>query len=346
MEPIYFPFTYIPNATIQVLSECFKTTAVYQPSNGSRLPDGMQKWVDQEIIRVHVPVQGDESRLAQVCRSYYDWANLHQGALTNFLRTAQNEIPLFEETSAFRLRAEIGRAVSERGAPHGGQGQKTVESSEDLLFKARLFLQMAQEYDIQCRDIQSELRSLDKMQHNLFKNLKGDAEELGELIGEDENDTAFACSMADNATEYRIEDRLAAWTQLLRRDAKRSAVFITSSRAAIEYILEKMPQVRRVADFPIHTLQDVGSGEMNRLQENLVRYLETLTNGGSPESVAGLEKPDMNITAGNVSLTLYLASGKNPLDFFSSCVDGNDFQAIQDERKSEYKNTVLGLIEY
>jgi hypothetical protein len=205
---------------------------------------------------------------------------------------------------------------------------------------------MAQEYDIQCRDIQSELRSLDKMQQDLFKNLKGDAEELEGLFGEDENDTPLACSMADNATEYRIEDRLAAWTQLLRRDAERSAVFITSSRAAIEHILEKMPQVRRVADFPIHTLQDVGSEAMNHLQENLVRYLETLINGGSPESVAEPEKPDMNITAGKASLTLYLASGKTPLEFFSSCVDDSNFQAIQDERKSEYKNTVLGLIEY
>jgi hypothetical protein len=94
MEPLYFPFTYIPNDAMQVLSACFKTTAVYQPSNG-RLPAGIQKWVDQEIIRVHVPVQGDESRLAQVCRSYYDWANLHQGARPHFLRTAPSEIPFF-----------------------------------------------------------------------------------------------------------------------------------------------------------------------------------------------------------------------------------------------------------
>ena len=130
MKPIYFPFTFISKPVVKALGACFRQIVVYRPSCRS-VPENMQKLQESDLIKIHIPVSGDEDQLDAISKNYGAWINVHQGSEIAFLKTRADTIPFFDESYASQLRADIKKGKQTKisqeplepvGGYAGGQG--------------------------------------------------------------------------------------------------------------------------------------------------------------------------------------------------------------------------------
>ncbi len=351
MEPLYFPFTYIPDDISRTLSVFFKTVRVYQPSADGVPPD-MQKWIARGPLRCVVPVEGIEDRLNDICRSCYDWARQHEGAMDPFLMKDDN-IPYYEESSAYRIRTEIDRCVRKKTSAQMHNPANVIPavstenrpSDDESLFKAALFLKMAQDFDIRQAAISSDLQSLEIMQQNLFSTLQGH-EDGPDLWPEQGNEDRRS---GKTAGDERLEERLTAWTRFLSRDAEPSNLVVTSSRDVLIHLMEHVPAIRRVTrlshDISLHD----GISSADRKQEQYGLFFETLIREGPAEARSRFdhivsEQNSDCLETGQAWLTVYIAEAVSPLDLFLQGIGGTEAQVISRQNDYEF-NTAIALLE-
>ena len=103
MNPIYFPFTYIPKSVGKELSACFRQTAVYQIS-GTKIPEEMQELSQGGTLDIRIPEEVNGELLDQLLKEYRAWINAHQGTETAFLAAMANKIPFFDESASSQIR--------------------------------------------------------------------------------------------------------------------------------------------------------------------------------------------------------------------------------------------------
>ncbi len=212
MKTIYFPFTSISDKLMTIIGNCFDSPIViYQPT--TYLPKAMQHWVDSGKAEIRRPIQGDEALLERIVREYQRWAELHQGAELSAFRFMVND----EESSIARIRNSLRRY----NLP------KDTEKC-DPMFNVRLFLRIAQEYDIQHQEADKEISAFEKMEKAMLEELRGEEDELGIV-----SDKPI---VREDVGEYMTAERLIAWTQLMLRDTEESCWFITESPAVFEYL--------------------------------------------------------------------------------------------------------------
>ncbi|MDM8525524.1 hypothetical protein QUF80_19315 [Desulfococcaceae bacterium HSG8] len=324
MKPIYFPFTYISEPVAEILASCFRQTVIYQPSS-RKIPDIMRKWEDAGIIDIRVPVTGDEEKLDAIIRDYRNWANLHQGNDLSLFKIRAGAVPFFEEMPS-QIRDDIRR---------GGETKASPEKP-DPLFNARIFLCIAQEFDMQNREINNDLASFEKMEQELMKNLKG--EDL--QSGIQHSDLGFP---ADDPGNYMPEERLKAWGYLMGHDLEKSDIFVTASRSVFESLTDNAPdplKILHTAPIPVYKTKDGEKPDkLGIWQDNLMEQLDMfLRNTGSDES--RVETWDGE-SERKVSLTFHLMQ-EAPDEFFSSCPE----QEVFLKRKENSGGTLLGLIEF
>lgn len=234
MKPVYFPYTYVSPALAEQWRPFFRSLAVYQPIPG-RLPEEMRAMQSQGFLEVTAPPPGDEERLESVARQFLDWGALHrQGVGIRAAGSAPSggggASPAFDEETCARIVAEVKRGSQPSDASPGF----------DPLVPARLFLHLAQEFDRQSRELQSELDGLARRTAELFDTLKGRAAPLEGASGFRRAETPHAHA------DYLIENRLSAWSRLYLNRPYPSAVFLTHHAAVVAQVLEKMPAARRV----------------------------------------------------------------------------------------------------
>ena len=165
MKAIYFPFTFISKPIVDALSACFKKTAVYQITKRN-IPEKMKKWDTSGKIEIRIPVEGNEDKIEKILKDYKAWADLHQGSELSILKTQAGKIPFFNENSISQITSDIKKSDPEKHSPE----------KPDISLNARLFLQIAQEYDSQADILRQDLQLFDTMEQNLIKNLKGENE--------------------------------------------------------------------------------------------------------------------------------------------------------------------------
>lgn len=137
-------------------------------------------------------------------------------------------------------------------------------------------------------------------------------------------------------------ERIAAWFCLMQQDTETSGVFITDSRAAFEYLTERIPDAETVLYLEkIPFCKDGSDEKIQSWQNNLKKYLDMLAGNGSTDT-AVIPPAQGNK---NFSLTFCIIPEKSPAQVFEQCLE---YRAIRNERKKEgekYQNTVIGLIE-
>lgn len=348
MEPVYFPFTYIPDDIAASLSAIFSTTAVYQLS-GDSLPAGMQPWVDRGTLRPVIPVRGQAERLAQVRQAYYEWAREHNGAITQFLMPAAGRTPRDEETSVSRIRSEISRALDAHATAPSQADFNDEPLPDETLFNAVLFLWLAQDYDVRQQAVDADLKSVEIMQRHFFSTLKGD---VGEAEGGPEGGLSAVGAesrLTETASEYRIEERLIAWTHLLTNDSKLPGIFVTGSRTAMTHILENAPYLRRIIDIPCDMVADTDFQTTQDRQRQLAQSLERLVTNGDTEPVIGCRdalcrRLADESTPSDHTLTLYLAEAVSPVALFCDVAGLDDSQSLCNKELSYPFYTVVGLL--
>jgi len=336
MKPIFFPFTYISKPVAEALFSCFGKSIIYQPS-AVDVPEKMNQWTESGMLDIRIPVKNDEQKLSTILKEYKIWANLHQermGDKFKFFNAQRNKVPFFDDTSSSQIKADIKDFINKNRS----------SKNQDSIFNARVFLSIAQDFDIQNDTIIKEMVSFETAQQDLIKKMKGD------------NETSYAGSAGkevlktDYSGDYMIPERLKAWALLMCCDpwhnkGKIPGFFITSSRPVIDYLIDKIPgaeSVLRIDEIPVS--KDM-TEEMVRWREGLISYLEILADDSRSMLPGDIAKVPADQKCGRkISLTLYLVPGVTLREFLTSFIKFDSPCGEIEKNKVGFKNTIFGHI--
>lgn len=328
MKPIFFPFTYISKPTARALAACFAQTSVYQLAT-SKIPDEMRESSDQGLFEIRIPVSDDGNKLDAIVKEYRTWADVHRGSEIGFLKFMADKIPYFDETASSQIRAEIKKTGEKAPSPE----------KPDPLVHARLFLHMAQELDLQNDRLTRDLVAVEAMEEDFMKELKGEDEEEPARAG------TINALETDDPGHYMTQERIESWALLMQQDPQVSGLFITSSRAVLDLLLDRMPEMEQVTRFDAVPAGVPDPEALAAWQDELIKHLENLADGPWPADVeAPADPPEVPGSETTVALTLFIAPGKTPHEFFAECLEIDALQAESTDSQ-RFKNTLIGLIE-
>lgn len=329
MKPIYFPFTYIPESMGKILAVWFGQIAVYQMSD-TKTPDEMQKLAKEGILDVHIPMDINGELLDQIYKEYRVWISHHQGTETAFLKAMAHKIPFFDDNASSQMRAQI-KKLSRQISP---------EEKSHPLFNAGLFLHIAQEYDRQNETLSRDLMAIDAMEEDAMKDLKG----------EDNNDQARTrMHMAIERQEpgyYMTAERIEAWASFMLNDLQEYGLFVTTSRAVVESIIDLAPKTQEIIRFDAVVLGADETDEWINWRNEFMKTLEVLATHPRPVTIDNMASPP-EIPGNKIksSLTLYIIPDKTPHGCFAGFVGPDVFQPDMTKPRTRFKHTLIGLIE-
>ena len=341
MKPIYFPFTYISKPVAEALYACFGKTIVYQPSS-KNIPEEIHKLAERGMLDTRIsgkPEKKDEEKLSAILKDYIAWANLHKGSRgiqLDYFKAGRNKIPFFDDTSTSQIKADIEDIT----------GKNPARKEPDPVFDARLFLTIAQNFDMQNDKIIRDMASFETARMDLIKSLKGEDETSPVVPGYgDEFKTG-------NLTDYdhMIPERIEAWALLICYDLiqcrdEMSGLFVTSSRQAIDYLLEKTPETENVFSIDAIPMMNNQTEETAKWQKSLMEHLKMVAEGSQP-----LENDDFTVVPDDlkcetkVSLSLYIVPGASPLEYFSRFIRFDSTCGKIEKDRVKIKNTLIGYI--
>lgn len=265
IKAIYFPNTVVQETVLEDLAACFASVETIQPFL-LKVPESMSAAIEGGFLTV-CPVMADQrARLTEAFNEFQAFARMHgsKGDLkTRFVAWLEGSTEPDDE----KIASQIVSSMKKNGK--AGLSQKP----EDLVFRAALFLHMAQQYDIESFEVQKDLRSLARTEKKLFQSLTGEASTHTKI-------DAFG---SDTPEDYMVPERLAAWARLLLHgvvpeDSDKTLVWVTHSRPAMEHLLELAPLSYRSVQFhAIPTANGRAEGTdpwKEAFQEGLAKALE------------------------------------------------------------------------
>ena len=331
IQPIYFPFTYVPRWVAETLATYFKHFWVYQPSS-RQIPDEMQPWVDSNVMKVRVPVQTADEAFGKVVKDFQSFAHLHDDPKR--LKTAAQlgqdcGIPFFGEATASQIVADVKK----------GSESDPAESNFGPLFCARVFLDFAQQFDRQSDELNRGLDVHEQRSQTLLEKLSGQ-KDAGLPV------TPLTAEIkAEDFGEYMTRGRLQAWIRLFLEDTDNSGFFVTSSQSVCNHLIENLTAVEKIT--PSEGLPAKAAGDdavitwRDPFLRQLKRFVETQR---STAAGAFAGAPPLKFEHSKVTLTLYLVSGQSPANLFFELLDDQRVNPINPHQRSGPQNTLIGLI--
>jgi len=323
MKPVYFPFTYINDAAARDLCACFGQVTVYQPGAHS-IPESMQRLAMEGMLDLKVPVSGDEARLEALIKEYKEWGELHQKSDTAFLKAIGERIPFFDDTFSTQLASQIKKIRDENYS----------KEKPDILFNARLFLCLAQDYDLVQDGINRDLVSVYEMEKKLLEGLTHEDEVFFS------KNTGSSLQASDDSGRYKIKERIEAWTYLMSNDREMPRFFITGSRDAFDFVIEKAGDISKVIELvsiPVCSQADI----MNKWRNMLIGQVEELLKDDNfkiDEKIYNL--PAVKELERVISLKLFRIINKSRHDFLNNTLE-QDFQDIMINNKGEMNKSIF-----
>jgi hypothetical protein len=219
---ILFPFTWLPETHLAALLRHFSRPVVLAPSDRGVAPS-LTEWDASGRIELRTPIRGDGKRLSDILKDFRHWAEAHRGADLSLARILEGSIPFFDDSHVARIRSEIRRGAS--GSDDAGL---------DRLTRARVFLLMAEHYDRERQELETDLEAFKALETSMLS-------ELRDVDAETDPPAGAARGGAEDPGRFMIEERLRAWAQLYLEDEvgqDAPTVLVTPSRAAVETMLE------------------------------------------------------------------------------------------------------------
>ena len=328
MTAVFFPFTFITEPVLRSFRMFFKTIAVFQAASDT-IPDTLKAWQAKGELDIWMPVP-DEAHISAMLRGYREWALHHQGRDISVHKYYREKVPFFNETSVTRIKKEIRTF-------HNSQTDDSGVDAENLLYRAGLFLQMAQEFDEQNLEIFRDLSIQAKRERELFTGLKGEA---GELPG---IDLVAPVPPAEDTFGHMLSDRLSAWARLMLSHEGYGHVFVTHRRDAVEAAMADLPQtgthihVQRVPAF-----QDGAAGLQDALADHILQLSQLPFSKFQEGTVPEFSKETED---DNPVMELHIIPGSAPPEFFSRFVKTPPTAADSITPQKSINNTVLALVE-
>lgn len=343
MKPVYFPFTLIEESTALAIKENFGSACLVYQASEAHVPKSLKKAEENGLIEICTPESADDQRLDAVLREYRQIADLHGIGGLSFLKTRKDEIPFFNDSSRSQIRANILRKSSAGNSED--EQHRPSEQKTDPLFAARIFLLMAQEFDIEQQDAESRLNDFADMEKDLMKN----------LTGSDEPESGFIVAgkhemRKDDTAAYMTAERISAWTRLLclcpPPSAEDKSFYVTDSRVIVDYVLDRCEDAFMAATIKINNLADSTANQVENRAEMISGYINALAGDAKAEIPEAL----VDETGGSgpfepVFFSVYVIPEKMPESVFSDII-GLDFKMDQGKKSKNFlKNTVLVLAE-
>ena len=236
----YMPFTYLEKHQKQVLTSIFGTFTVYSPAQ-DLLPSHMRSWGQQGELDIRHPVSVNATHLIAAFEDYKAWAELHQGSIgdmAGFFKTEQGRIPMMEETSP----TQIGHQIRHYGEPRNRQG-------DDSLFKASLFLSMAQEYDAHHHGMMREMGAVHAMEQQMLQQLSGNTQAPGLDIPAAL--TPITSPEHHSVGPHMTSQRVQAWSRVALDAEQLPLLFVTLSQDVVDHVLEAFTDAEAITTHTI-----------------------------------------------------------------------------------------------
>ena len=332
IQPIYFPFTYVPQWVAEIFAAGFQHFHVYQPS-GKALPAEMQMWVEKKALDVCVPVPAEDKDFSEIVRAFQQFAQQHadvRGLKSSAFWNRQGAIPFFDDTSASQIIADLRK----------GREPDTGPAQPGALLRARVFLEFAQEFDRQNAELHQELDDTNLRSEALLKNLNGQGDIEPALT------RLTAALKPDDPGDVMPQDRLLAWTRLFLKKPIDSGFLVTSSPTILNTLVEDLVPIDRL--FELNGLPTLASND-----ETLTAWRKTVcdqikngieTEGSLAEDTLAT-RPLLPERAAQLKLTLYRLPGCSPTQLFERFLKPPDGNKNDFNLASDIKNTLIGLIE-
>lgn len=216
MKPLYFPFTYTCGDMINLINQYLGSFIIYQPVAGHE-PGPVEQAASAGKIDVRVPVKGDEEKIMEAVARSKNWGLVHQGHMDAFKAMSGQEF--YNETFVAEIRTEIA-------------GQKSPQPEAEPMLMARLFLYLAQEFDMKQTELDTDLKASELNREKMLSELRGDTDSRRPT---DEH------HVFEDLGEYQTANRILSWLRLSAAEKETAPVFITTSRAVFEHLLEFVP---------------------------------------------------------------------------------------------------------
>ncbi len=252
MKPVYTPFTYVSERLIRRIYASMGPFLLLQPVSGNEPPPVKQAAVSGQID-VRAPVRGGEAEILEATEKFRSWGIAHEGHLDVFKTMAEN---YDDEAFAAEIRSNILR-----GGPR-------VESG-DPMTTARLFLALAQEFDMQQAELNTELQAAEVSRRKMFAELKGAG---------DNRHVFFGSEAGADPGHYLTARRITCWLRLLTAEPQPSRIWVTTSRAVFDFVLEFIPGARLFD--PVFPLP-----ETEAFKCDVIAYLSALIDANTPEAI-------------------------------------------------------------
>jgi hypothetical protein len=283
------------------------------------------------LIDISIPTEDDDNKIEILVKDYRNWAGLHRGGVPDYLKRQRGSTPFFDDTYPAQIKADIKHTVR---APE----------PDDPLFNARVFLQIAQAYDLESEEISRKLVSTNQTERNLFMNI------IGEPEAPVQNPLRPQPKIGIDSAGYMVTPRILAWAQLFLKDSNfdqtgKSTVFVTTHREALEFLIEQAPtaeHILKVTALPIISCLSEGYADW---QKGFGRVLDSL-----PENADAMTADLITRFGGTdpsslkLDLTLYRIPKESPYVFFARCID-HPLERAKRSLPEERNNTLIGLVE-
>jgi len=298
----FMPFTYVDDRYLRKLTNTLGSVSVFGPTP-ELLPGHMLAWAQKGMLDLRYPQGVHAGHLTQALREFKVWADVHQGDIADmagFFKSQHGQPPLVDETNP----SSIGDQVRKFG-------KQVLSEPADPIFRAGLFLAMAQEYDQQHDAVAQDLGTVMAMEQVMLARLAGEAQDQQEGLGE--APSAGNSAGAFDTGAFMTARRVQAWAELACRDRKPEpfTFFVTASPAVLDHLLDQFEQVRGPLRVQLDS-EGTGTDDSNR---KVLKDLEALASAEDPTVWSPDHPQDRRAGTNTADLVIYTLAGIAPYLF-------------------------------
>ncbi len=325
----YMPFTHISAAHLEWITAVLGPLTVYMPGSAPA-PDHMRRFSDRGLLDLRVPGQLDADQLAGALEQFKQWADIHNGGIADmaaFFKSSAGRAPLVDPFSPTQITHQI-RHFDEA---ENGRGPAS-------LFRAALFLAIAQEYDRHQDELARDFGALDVMEKEMLAQLSGKtAEPSGGLA------RARNLRPVGNTHEpglYMTDSRIRAWAELAIKDDQPPQLLLTTSPAVWDHLTDLFADAVPMGSWDLGGESDAVDAARNRRD-----VLAAIASAARPDagSLSRCMKPaDIKCF---FRLTLITLAGCPPQAAMRRLLSKNNSRVPGADGDPEAGNTLIGLVD-
>ncbi len=346
MKSIFFPFTYISDPNTHLILTFFNSLQVLQPIK-DRAISSMQKSLDvNNAIELIYPIEGEEQRLKNSYHQYIDWRSQNEKIDISFFKTQSDKTPFFNESSPLQLKAHIqNQSKISHIKESDSQTVKTVTSSDDTLFSARLFLMLAEHFDKHRFETEKNLLKIEAFEQKMLDDLICDKDQKSIPLS-----PSKSIDMAEDIGKYMTKERLANWAHLFFKKnnifkENTPFTFVTTSFAICNQICETFPQTQKILQ--IENAPLISSEKNQTISTNFSKIIQEATNTPITNicKTINLSDESPKNSTKNVSLSLFAVPNTDYKQFLSSWFNTDKEPFKVDPSLNNKKCTFISLVQ-